>query len=82
MEIGDKVKIIRYGHKMWFPKSQPRGIFLYEEQEVVYCDVLPELIGKTGKITAKKINGETKYMVRGVGSKSGWFLEEQLEEVF
>ena len=81
MKIGTQVQIIKYGHKQFLSKS--RGVFLYSKDGIDYYDVLPELVGQRGEILSiEEINGETKYTLRGVIPKSGYYSADQLEEVF
>lgn len=82
---GDKVKIIKYGHLIWFFKNIDQPSFLssapvYSENDnVKWIDISPEMIGKEaiiGEVTITQ--GIPKYALLGV-NKTAWYTEEQLE---
>lgn len=81
MEVGNKVKIINYGHLIYitaeeykidsFPliKTYPSGIEVR--------DMSPELVGQEGVVSEVSNDGD-QYMLSGP-KKAGWYNEEQLE---
>lgn len=73
MEIGNKVKIVNYGHLIW------RVI----DGKLKSVDYMPELIGKEGVITDKKqlFGGSFIYSVDGIADNRFVFDEQQLEKI-
>lgn len=81
MKIGDRVRIINYGHAVFtveqeyktdkFPliKTYPDG--------TEARDMAPELVGQEGTITQVSKDGD-QYILLGP-SKAAWYNEEQLE---
>ncbi len=81
MKIGDRVKIINYGHV----------VFTVEEEYKIYKfpliktfpggtearDISPELVGQEGIITQISKDGD-QYVLSGP-TKSAWYNEDQLE---
>lgn len=65
LKVGDKVKVIRYGHIYW---SSING-------KLVPTDMSPHLIGKIGVID--KISGN-HYSVEGIKEKHAWYDYQQL----
>jgi len=71
------------------PDAKPKNI--YSESETIWwCDLMPEIIGKTGIVTGSydtihcKGKDETKrgkYSIEGIPGKEAWYDEEQLELV-
>lgn len=71
-DYGDIVRIIDYGHLVWIPG---------EDGCAVHRDLLPHLVGKTGKVVNVQSQGSNhQYSLQGP-SKSGWYSEDQLELV-
>jgi hypothetical protein len=69
-QVGDKVKIINYGHIIWY----------MEGESILMGDLAKDLLGQTGTITdSEKINGHEKYAIHGIETKRAWFNEDQLE---
>ncbi len=68
--VGDKVKIVNYGHVMWYMKGE----------SILKGDLRKDLLGKEGIVI--EINDtqvpyvEYSYSVNGLGA---WFNEDQLE---
>ena len=82
-EIGDKVRIIKYGHMIFVHKDDDKYKTILGLTEGFKCvDAMPELIGKEGIITEI---GETFYMntyaIEGITSKSKWYDDGQLEKI-
>lgn len=67
--IGDKVKIINYGHYFYDPM-------------LGNCDMIPEIVGCEGLIKeVSNSQGDYMYSLHGVPKKQSWFMENQLEMV-
>ncbi len=80
MKTGDRVIVVKYGHLEWCEIKKPTGIPLRVDPEgFLWVDRMPELVGKKGVVID---NDNGKIMVKGLGSKSGWFRPEQLELLF
>ena len=78
-KVGNKVKIVKYGHLIWESKNVEVSMFKHEkpyaEDDFGYWyDIHPELIGKTGMITGK--SGNAGYSIDPLGD---WFHKNQLE---
>ena len=89
-KIGDKVRVVKYGHLMHmskreyeviFPDGFPDNIFM-EDQVSVVVDWRPEVIGKEGvvQIVSDGPNG-IQYSLDGIPEKSAWYNHNQLELV-
>ena len=66
--IGDKVKIVNYGH-WWITES---GIE----------DSLPEIVGMEGLVVKAEIQqGKSAYSIHGISRKTAWYSEDQLEMI-
>jgi len=92
-KVGDKVKVINYGHLIWQNKTnqdlerqfhKEHG-FTYKELPVLsddgktqWLDLSPELVGKEGVVD--KISDSGDYALNGL-SKYAWYSEKQLELV-
>jgi hypothetical protein len=77
-KIGDKVRIINYGHAIWMNKSSgetPPFPIIAENDSLWWMDMCPDRVGKTG-IVDNELNGD--YSVYDIGA---WFTEAQLELV-
>ena len=79
--IGDKVRIVNYGHLVWVSKneSKPNKSIIMSDADRWWVDMAPELVGQTG-LVQKVIETQNviSYSVYKVGS---WFSEGQLELV-
>lgn len=97
-KIGDKVRVINYGHKMWMhkdvinhPQWHKDTPILKEEENILWCDVEPSLVGKIGEIRevvqVKRISADGneesvgQYSINGIPQKVAWYQEDQLELV-
>ena len=88
--IGDVVKVVRYGHVLWAAGEEDKkrmaktGRFklIQEIDNVEYWDVSPELVGRTGTIDNISITQNVpSYSVSGIPEKHAWYVESQLELV-
>lgn len=81
-KVGDKVRVIKYGHLIWQnkPEEVRLGFKVYEETDsLVWYDMRPEKIGKEGVVVNVSITqGIPKYSTDPLGA---WLDEEQLEKV-
>lgn len=67
--IGDKVKIVKYGHAARF--SDKSG-----------WDMIPQIVGKEGLVSEVLLSqGEYSYSVKGIPEKHAWYYEDQLEMI-
>jgi hypothetical protein len=93
MEIGDRIRIVNYGHKLLFTKDemrkQDRESFgktfpiIGEDETFYYYDLRPELVGQEGEIVNKILHGTlVKYSILfDSGNRISWFSERQLEKI-
>jgi len=92
MKIGDRVKIVNYGHMIMFSKNKANPYrdsmaktfpLIFEDDTSSYYDIRPELIGKEG-IVVNKItdNHSGRYSVHfDDGNRMSWFSERQIEKI-
>lgn len=84
-KAGDTVKVVNYGHLFWEHKNVKVKLdfpIVYEDEHVLWKDMSPEIIGKTGIISeVKKIQGQYEYCIEGIPEKHAWYYEDQLEMV-
>lgn len=69
LEVGDKVEIVEYGQIEW----------ANDESEVFTRDIMPDLVGQKGTITAKNSLG--KFAVNGIIGKYAWYNKDQLKKL-
>ena len=93
MKIGDRIRIVNYGHIIFFSKEErhredrervARVFPLIEEgEDFYYYDMRPELIGEEGEIVNKTTSGgSSRYSVQfDSGNRISWFSEKQLEKI-
>ena len=68
--IGDKVKIVKYGHPYWVNK----------DGDIIVKDMSPELIGQKGLVDEVTITqGIPMYAIDGIKGKHAWYNEDQME---
>lgn len=89
--IGDKVRVINYGSKTWFNKSEFKKEdfvnkdycnFLGENDNSLFVDFLHKIIGQEGIINGwTKTQDIVQYSIEGIPRKCAWYDEEQLEIV-
>ena len=73
-KIGDKVRIIGYGHLFW-SYDKP------SDKIPTWYDMSPELVGQIGIIAnITNTQGIPKYALKGP-NKYAWYDEKQLEKV-
>lgn len=80
-KIGDKVRVINYGHLIWENKNveQPMLNFavIQEDETFRYLDIMPERVGKVGIIEqVKNTQNIPSYSIASIGA---WLNESQLE---
>lgn len=82
--IGDKVKIVKYGHIMTGRVDNPhmhRFPIVDIEGTLMDVDVEPSLIGQTGVVVERtKTQGVNQYALHGP-NKYAWYDEEQIERL-
>lgn len=72
MKIGDKVRVVNYGHI----------IHRFNGEGWTPVDILPSIVGKTGTIREVDIvQGERHYALKGIPQKEAWYYEDQLEKI-
>jgi hypothetical protein len=94
MELGDKAKIVKYGHLIFFSK-EPRhaeqverfakSFPIYKEgEDFYYFDIRPELVNEEVKIVNKVTSGGvSKYAVEfNTGNRISWLHGDQLEKIW
>jgi len=85
--IGDKVRIVNYGHLIWQNKNfnnEPMMAFpLYTEDENCWwLDMSPDLVGQIGIIQQATVTqGHSQYAIDGIKGKHAWYDDEQLEMI-
>lgn len=84
--IGDKVRIVNYGHPLWVPqewidKGWAKGPAIGKTDTHTIIDTSPELVGQEGVVcNAHETQGRPTYAMQGP-SKHAWYEEDQLELV-
>jgi len=93
MEIGDRIKIVNYGHIILFSKQERHREdrervaksfpLIKETEDFYYYDMRPELIGTEGKIVNKMHSqGSNRYSVQfDDGNRISWFSDKQVEKL-
>jgi len=93
MEVGDRIRIVNYGHKLLFSRDKNRNMdrerfaknfpLIDEDDTFYYYDLRPELVGQEGEIANKIPHGMlTKYSVQfDSGNRVSWFSDNQLEKI-
>jgi len=70
--LGDKVKVVNYGHQVFTTSNGVRSEY----------DALPGIVGKEGMVTkVSTVQNKPSYSVSGIPEKGSWFNEDQLELV-
>lgn len=90
-DYGETVRIVNYGHLMWgkasmIPENHPH--FIKKVNDLVFIDVIPQLVGKTAKVIGMKFHyldgshqtGYWQYSL-DIKDKISWYYEDQLEKV-
>lgn len=66
--VGDRVKIVNYGNKVWFSNKETGGFYFH--------DLQPELVGKEQTVIGIKFTqGFPQYSLTDVS----WMNEDQIE---
>lgn len=85
IEVGDKVRIIKYGSLAWIrdPKLYYKiWPILRKDGDIMVCDTDPQLVGQIGivdKIT--ETQGHIQYALSGIKGKCAWYDVKQIELV-
>ena len=84
--IGDKVRIVNYGHPIWENKNvdQPKLSFpvITEDENIRWLDISPQFVGQTGVVDKVKVTqGIPEYAIDGIKDKHAWYSENQMEMV-
>lgn len=86
-KIGDKVRIVRYGHLLWSSKNHESPMVtgfpvIFEDDTFTYHDMRPELLGKKMIVVEVSIcQGKSGYVLdnEGGSDRMAWFSDQQLE---
>lgn len=84
-KVGDKVRVVKYGHPLWESKKdpQPCSFPIIQESESGGCwikDMSPELVGQIGVVDEVSLTqGRYQYGIDGIKGKHAWYNEDQLE---
>lgn len=84
--IGDKVKIVKYGHLILESKNvdHPKLSFplIEEDENMRWLDMSPDLVGQEGLVSEVSITqGIPNYAIDGIKGKHAWYDEEQMEMI-
>ena len=81
--IGDKVKVINYGHPICMSKNSGVEVkfpVIYEDDKVIWYDMNSGVVGKVGVVTdVKETQGMIGYSLSEIAGKTAWYDEDQLE---
>jgi hypothetical protein len=82
--IGDKVRVIKYGHLSFMAKSLHVSQPIIKNMSDGYylVDSAPELVGRVGIVSVvghHLQNDGYEYTLNGIPQKHAWYNEEQLE---
>ena len=84
LKTGDKVKIVRYGHLIWYYKSQypkeytnhPKNV-ISETDTIWWVDMRPDLVGKEDVVEqVTNTQGRAKY---SLVKNRAWYSDDNLE---
>ena len=86
-KIGDKVRIVNYGHLFWTIKNQPNEssfietLPIYKEDDNIdWIDANHGIVGKEGVVSnVSTTQGVPQYSIKGIPEKSSWYNEGQME---
>lgn len=93
MEIGNRIKIVNYGHLIMFSKREEhrenreriaKAFPLIGEDDIgYYYDMRPELVGREGVIVNKTITETSaRYSIMfNDGNRISWFADKQVEAI-
>ena len=84
--IGDKVKIVNYGHPIWVNKKVEELKLSFplirEDENVRILDMSPDLIGQEGIVSEVSMTqGIPNYAIEGIKGKHAWYQEGQMEMI-
>ena len=81
--IGDKVKIINYGHLIWELEGQESNSpfkVIFKNDKVRALDMSPSLVGQIGIVSAVgSTQGIPEYAIDNIEGKHSWYNESQME---
>lgn len=91
-KIGDKVKIINYGHILWESKESYKKHFeagrykterpknlISEDEDFFFIDIRPDILGQKGVVDkVSEDQGKISYSISGIGA---WYSEKQMEKI-
>jgi len=87
-KIGDRVKVINYGHLIWSSYPNPRWVLHSRHYTGISTtgkrlyynmyDMSPELVGRIGVVS--DISNNT-YAIEGIPGKCAWYNEDQLRKL-
>lgn len=81
--IGDKVKIINYGHLIWESATEKSNFpfnVIFENDKIRALDISPFLIGQIGIVSdVSSIQGIPSYALNHIDGKHAWYDEAQME---
>lgn len=82
-EIGDSVKVVKYGSLMWTSRNSNYKLpcpIVSITNHLIFYDRSPDLVGQNGIIREISHTGQSvKYALEGVRGKTAWYDKEQLE---
>lgn len=93
-KVGDKVKVVNYGHAIWRSKKAEsfaienesrffgwnKPTVIQDDSDLQWIDIAPEIVGKKGVIeTVEVVQGKPQYAIKGIAGKHSWYNESQLE---
>lgn len=79
--IGDKVKVVNYGHLIWAHKDSVMNLSFPVVKvggNITWMDMNISIVGKEGIVS--KVSG-SGYALEGIPEKHAWYYEDQLEMV-
>lgn len=82
MNVGQKVRVVKYGHLVWESKSGTTSDYTtyWENEKSRWIDVKSELVGRIGEISETVcLGGQNKYRIEALDSGKQWYNEDQLE---
>jgi len=82
--VGDKVKIVNYGHAVWENKEHDkypsRLPLIKEDKHLRWVDMSHEVIGQSGIVVeVKDVQGTPNYAIDGIKGKHAWYTEDQMQ---
>lgn len=79
-KVGDRVRIVNYGHLIWSWEEMKLPLFAQSGDGVYWYDLGSEDVGKVGVIVkATKTQEIDQYAIEGEPNKKAWYTNNQLE---